>query len=142
MHVGYNSPALSLFSFLNLFCLTCTTFSLSLSHILLIFPPSRRQKLLQLQNFNTLMAVVGGLSNSSISRLKDTQTHISAETNKVRPSSQPSLISFCTTQIPCSPHVDALGQQVILNLDSVIHIYSVEAAKLLICAQNSYTVAF
>uniref|UniRef100_A0A8C5DJG6 RAS guanyl releasing protein 2 n=1 Tax=Gouania willdenowi TaxID=441366 RepID=A0A8C5DJG6_GOUWI len=40
------------------------------------------QKLLQLQNFNTLMAVVGGLSNSSISRLKDTQTHISAETNK------------------------------------------------------------
>nr|XP_046235892.1 RAS guanyl-releasing protein 2-like isoform X2 [Scatophagus argus] len=41
------------------------------------------QKLLQLQNFNTLMAVVGGLSNSSISRLKDTQAHISAETNKV-----------------------------------------------------------
>uniref|UniRef100_A0A668UK59 RAS guanyl releasing protein 2 n=1 Tax=Oreochromis aureus TaxID=47969 RepID=A0A668UK59_OREAU len=40
-------------------------------------------KLLQLQNFNTLMAVVGGLSNSSISRLKDTQAHISAETNKV-----------------------------------------------------------
>lgn len=41
------------------------------------------QKLLQLQNFNTLMAVVGGLSNSSISRLKDTQAHISAETNKI-----------------------------------------------------------
>ncbi|XP_013879083.1 RAS guanyl-releasing protein 2 [Austrofundulus limnaeus] len=41
------------------------------------------QKLLQLQNFNTLMAVVGGLSNSSISRLKDTQSHVSAETNKV-----------------------------------------------------------
>ncbi|XP_057710446.1 RAS guanyl-releasing protein 2-like [Corythoichthys intestinalis] len=41
------------------------------------------QKLLQLQNFNTLMAVVGGLSNSSISRLKDTQAHISAESNKV-----------------------------------------------------------
>ncbi|XP_064181856.1 RAS guanyl-releasing protein 2-like isoform X1 [Anguilla rostrata] len=41
------------------------------------------QKLLQLQNFNTLMAVVGGLSNSSISRLKDTQSHISSETNKV-----------------------------------------------------------
>ncbi|XP_067380279.1 RAS guanyl-releasing protein 2-like isoform X3 [Channa argus] len=40
-------------------------------------------KLLQLQNFNTLMAVVGGLSNSSISRLKDTQSHISSETNKV-----------------------------------------------------------
>lgn len=29
------------------------------------------------------MAVVGGLSNSSISRLKDTQAHISNETNKV-----------------------------------------------------------
>ncbi|CAL9694516.1 unnamed protein product [Knipowitschia caucasica] len=41
------------------------------------------QKLLQLQNFNTLMAVVGGLSNSSISRLKDTQAHVSAETNKI-----------------------------------------------------------
>uniref|UniRef100_A0A8C6Q5X8 RAS guanyl releasing protein 2 (Calcium and DAG-regulated) n=1 Tax=Nothobranchius furzeri TaxID=105023 RepID=A0A8C6Q5X8_NOTFU len=41
------------------------------------------QKLLELQNFNTLMAVVGGLSNSSISRLKDTQNHISTETNKV-----------------------------------------------------------
>ncbi|KAK3507281.1 hypothetical protein QTP70_013540 [Hemibagrus guttatus] len=41
------------------------------------------QKLLQLQNFNTLMAVVGGLSNSSISRLKDTQSHISNDTNKI-----------------------------------------------------------
>ncbi|KAL0970407.1 hypothetical protein UPYG_G00241570 [Umbra pygmaea] len=40
------------------------------------------QRLLQLQNFNTLMAVVGGLSNSSISRLKDTQSHISNDTNK------------------------------------------------------------
>lgn len=41
------------------------------------------QKLLQLQNFNTLMAVVGGLSNSSIIRLKDTQAHISNDTNKI-----------------------------------------------------------
>ncbi|MBN3318007.1 GRP2 protein, partial [Atractosteus spatula] len=41
------------------------------------------QKLLQLQNFNTLMAVVGGLSNSSISRLKDTQSHISSDISKV-----------------------------------------------------------
>ncbi|XP_046899169.1 RAS guanyl-releasing protein 2-like [Hypomesus transpacificus] len=41
------------------------------------------QRLLQLQNFNTLMAVVGGLSNSSISRLKDTQSHISADVQKV-----------------------------------------------------------
>lgn len=41
------------------------------------------QKLLQLQNFNTLMAVVGGLSHSSISRLKDTHSHVSPETIKV-----------------------------------------------------------
>uniref|UniRef100_A0AAY5EDE1 RAS guanyl releasing protein 2 n=1 Tax=Electrophorus electricus TaxID=8005 RepID=A0AAY5EDE1_ELEEL len=41
------------------------------------------QKLLQLQNFNTLMAVVGGLSNSSISRLKDTHAHVSNDTHKV-----------------------------------------------------------
>ncbi|KAG9340130.1 hypothetical protein JZ751_021849 [Albula glossodonta] len=41
------------------------------------------QKLLQLQNFNTLMAVVGGLSNSSISRLKDTQALINSETRKI-----------------------------------------------------------
>ncbi|XP_023654031.1 RAS guanyl-releasing protein 2-like isoform X1 [Paramormyrops kingsleyae] len=40
------------------------------------------QKLLQLQNFNTLMAVVGGLSNCSVSRLKDTQTHVGSEANK------------------------------------------------------------
>ncbi|XP_051555257.1 RAS guanyl-releasing protein 2-like isoform X2 [Myxocyprinus asiaticus] len=40
-------------------------------------------KLLQLQNFNTLMAVVGGLSNSSISRLKETEAHISNETSKI-----------------------------------------------------------
>ncbi|KAM9449505.1 RAS guanyl-releasing protein 2-like [Clarias gariepinus] len=41
------------------------------------------QKLSQLQNFNTLMAVVGGLSNSSISRLKDTQAQIGNDTNKI-----------------------------------------------------------
>ncbi|XP_051537593.1 RAS guanyl-releasing protein 2-like isoform X2 [Myxocyprinus asiaticus] len=41
------------------------------------------QMLLQLQNFNTLMAVVGGLSNSSIARLKDTQALIGSETRKV-----------------------------------------------------------
>ncbi|KAK2506654.1 hypothetical protein MC885_011339 [Smutsia gigantea] len=34
------------------------------------------EKLLQLQNFNTLMAVVGGLSHSSISRLKETHSHL------------------------------------------------------------------
>ncbi|XP_048193297.1 RAS guanyl-releasing protein 2-like [Perognathus longimembris pacificus] len=41
------------------------------------------EKLLQLQNFNTLMAVVGGLSHSSISRLKDTHSHVSPDTVKV-----------------------------------------------------------
>ncbi|XP_062868288.1 RAS guanyl-releasing protein 2 isoform X2 [Trichomycterus rosablanca] len=41
------------------------------------------QRLLELQNFNTLMAVVGGLSNSSISRLKDTQALLSNESRKL-----------------------------------------------------------
>lgn len=45
--------------------------------------PPPPQKLLQLQNFNTLMAVVGGLSHSSISRLKETHSHVSPETIKV-----------------------------------------------------------
>ncbi|XP_046711898.1 ras guanyl-releasing protein 3 isoform X2 [Silurus meridionalis] len=41
------------------------------------------QKLLHLQNFNTLMAVVGGLSHSSISRLKETHAHLSADVTKM-----------------------------------------------------------
>uniref|UniRef100_A0AAY4EYF3 Ras guanyl-releasing protein 3 n=1 Tax=Denticeps clupeoides TaxID=299321 RepID=A0AAY4EYF3_9TELE len=41
------------------------------------------QKLLHLQNFNTLMAVVGGLSHSSISRLKETHFHLSPEVTKI-----------------------------------------------------------
>ncbi|KAB1251450.1 RAS guanyl-releasing protein 2 [Camelus dromedarius] len=41
------------------------------------------EKLLKLQNFNTLMAVVGGLSHSSISRLKETHSHVSPETIKL-----------------------------------------------------------
>lgn len=45
---------------------------------------SSSQKLLQLQNFNTLMAVVGGLSHSSICRLKETHSHLSPEVTKVR----------------------------------------------------------
>ncbi|XP_074845809.1 ras guanyl-releasing protein 3 isoform X1 [Carettochelys insculpta] len=40
------------------------------------------QKLLHLQNFNTLMAVVGGLSHSSISRLKETHSHLSSDVTK------------------------------------------------------------
>ncbi|XP_043551442.1 ras guanyl-releasing protein 3 isoform X2 [Chiloscyllium plagiosum] len=41
------------------------------------------QNLLQLQNFNTLMAVVGGLSHSAISRLKETCSHLAPEVTKV-----------------------------------------------------------
>ncbi|KAG5266797.1 hypothetical protein AALO_G00236320 [Alosa alosa] len=41
------------------------------------------QKLLHLQNFNTLMAVVGGLSHSSICRLKETHSHLSPEVTKI-----------------------------------------------------------
>ncbi|XP_075194263.1 ras guanyl-releasing protein 3 isoform X2 [Anomaloglossus baeobatrachus] len=41
------------------------------------------EKLLDLQNFNTLMSVVGGLSHSSISRLKDTHAHLSTDVTKV-----------------------------------------------------------
>uniref|UniRef100_A0ACB8G9S0 RAS guanyl-releasing protein 2 n=1 Tax=Sphaerodactylus townsendi TaxID=933632 RepID=A0ACB8G9S0_9SAUR len=37
------------------------------------------QRLLQLQNSNTLMAVVGGLNHSSISRLKETHSFVSPE---------------------------------------------------------------
>ncbi|XP_073465677.1 RAS guanyl-releasing protein 1 isoform X1 [Aquarana catesbeiana] len=41
------------------------------------------QKLHQLQNFNTLMAVIGGLCHSSISRLKETSSHVSHDVSKV-----------------------------------------------------------
>lgn len=40
------------------------------------------QKLLHLQNFNTLMAVVGGLSHSSICRLKETHAFLAPEVLK------------------------------------------------------------
>ncbi|XP_016892489.1 ras guanyl-releasing protein 3 isoform X2 [Cynoglossus semilaevis] len=41
------------------------------------------QELLHLQNFNTLMALVGGLSHSSISRLKETHSYLAPEVMKV-----------------------------------------------------------
>ncbi|TSO67475.1 RAS guanyl-releasing protein 1 [Bagarius yarrelli] len=41
------------------------------------------QNLQQMQNYNSLMAVVGGLCHTSISRLKDTCTHVPNETTKV-----------------------------------------------------------
>ncbi|XP_042132006.1 RAS guanyl-releasing protein 4 isoform X1 [Peromyscus maniculatus bairdii] len=40
------------------------------------------KRLRQLQNFNTLMAVTGGLCHSSISRLKDSYTHLSPDSTK------------------------------------------------------------
>lgn len=36
-----------------------------------------------MHNYNTLMAVVGGLCHSSISRLKDTTSHVNSEVTKV-----------------------------------------------------------
>lgn len=40
------------------------------------------QGLYQLQNFNTLMAVTGGLCHSAISRLKDSHAHLSPDSTK------------------------------------------------------------
>ena len=41
------------------------------------------QSLHLMHNYNTLMAVVGGLCHSSISRLKDTTSHVPSEVTKV-----------------------------------------------------------
>ncbi|KAM8921240.1 RAS guanyl-releasing protein 1 [Pelodytes ibericus] len=52
------------------------------------------QKLQLLQNFNTLMAVIGGLCHSSISRLKETSSHLSHEVSKVL-NEMTELLSSC-----------------------------------------------
>lgn len=41
-----------------------------------------------MHNYNTLMAVVGGLCHSSISRLKDTTSHVPSEASKVKANKQ------------------------------------------------------
>lgn len=50
---------------------------------MLIFFGMSTQKLHQLQNFNTLMAVIGGLCHSSISRLKETSSCVPHDVTKV-----------------------------------------------------------
>ncbi|XP_035238441.1 RAS guanyl-releasing protein 1-like isoform X1 [Anguilla anguilla] len=52
------------------------------------------QNLHQMHNFNTLMAVVGGLCHSSISRLKDTSSHVPSEVTKVL-NEMTELLSSC-----------------------------------------------
>ncbi|XP_063804108.1 RAS guanyl-releasing protein 1 isoform X2 [Pseudophryne corroboree] len=52
------------------------------------------QKLQQLQNFNTLMAIIGGLCHSAISRLKDTSSHVSHDVHKVL-NEMTDLLSSC-----------------------------------------------
>ncbi|XP_069065108.1 RAS guanyl-releasing protein 1 isoform X3 [Pleurodeles waltl] len=52
------------------------------------------QKLHQLQNFNTLMAVIGGLCHSAISRLKETNCHVPHEVSKVL-NEMTELLSSC-----------------------------------------------
>ncbi|XP_056282106.1 RAS guanyl-releasing protein 1-like isoform X2 [Pseudoliparis swirei] len=47
-----------------------------------------------MHNFNTLMAVVGGLCHSSISRLKDTTSHVSNEVTKIL-NEMTDLLSSC-----------------------------------------------
>lgn len=52
------------------------------------------QKLHTMHNYNTLMAVVGGLCHSSISRLKDTTSHVPSEVTKVL-NEMTDLLSSC-----------------------------------------------
>ncbi|XP_067831190.1 RAS guanyl-releasing protein 1-like isoform X2 [Heptranchias perlo] len=53
------------------------------------------QKLRQLQNFNTLMAIIGGLCHSAISRLKETSSYFSQEVSKTL-NEMTELLSSCS----------------------------------------------
>ncbi|XP_034879334.1 RAS guanyl-releasing protein 4 isoform X5 [Mirounga leonina] len=59
------------------------------------------QRLHQLQNFNTLMAVTGGLCHSAISRLKDSHAHLSPDSTK-------ELAALQRQHPPCSASEDLL----------------------------------
>nr|KAF6290024.1 RAS guanyl releasing protein 4 [Pipistrellus kuhlii] len=59
------------------------------------------QSLHQLQNFNTLMAVTGGLCHSAISRLKDSHAHLSPDSTK-------ELAALQKQHPPCSANEDLL----------------------------------
>ncbi|XP_003252709.1 RAS guanyl-releasing protein 4 isoform X4 [Nomascus leucogenys] len=59
------------------------------------------QRLCQLQNFNTLMAVTGGLCHSAISRLKDSHAHLSPDSTK-------ELVALQGQHPPCSANEDLL----------------------------------
>ncbi|XP_077838608.1 RAS guanyl-releasing protein 4 isoform X6 [Macaca mulatta] len=59
------------------------------------------QRLRQLQNFNTLMAVTGGLCHSAISRLKDSHAHLSPDSTK-------ELVALQGQHPPCSANEDLL----------------------------------
>lgn len=54
--------------------------------IRVLFCVCAHQCLHLMHNYNTLMAVVGGLCHSSISRLKDTTSHVPSEVTKVNDS--------------------------------------------------------
>uniref|UniRef100_A0A3Q2GT58 RAS guanyl releasing protein 4 n=1 Tax=Equus caballus TaxID=9796 RepID=A0A3Q2GT58_HORSE len=59
------------------------------------------QRLHQLHNFNTLMAVTGGLCHSAISRLKDSHAHLSPDSTK-------ELAALQRQRPPCSANEDLL----------------------------------
>ncbi|XP_016061986.1 PREDICTED: RAS guanyl-releasing protein 4 isoform X5 [Miniopterus natalensis] len=89
------------------------------------------QKLHQLQNFNTLMAVTGGLCHSAISRLKDSHAHLSPDSTK-------ELALLQKQQPPCSANEDLL-HLLTLSLDLFYtedEIYELSYAREPRCPKN------
>ncbi|XP_033978354.1 ras guanyl-releasing protein 3 isoform X3 [Trematomus bernacchii] len=84
------------------------------------------QKLLLLQNFNTLMAVVGGLSHSSISRLKETHSYLAPEV--VKPTSpttpnKPLVPLDWASGVPTKPDPSVVNKHIRKVVDSVFRNY-------------------